>query len=172
MNPSTIDQLKDKLKEAWLRGKAQRIEIGTLLLELRAQAEHGDWGSLLAEVGIPASTARDYMTEASREIHGFRVFENGRLTFKDAEAEEMQEAVNVATAEVADAPPELRPAPAPGLDFHARVKGPVLYCTADQKDAYEAAKRESKDRVYEIFHNALLEVIGEQEEVRDEAVAA
>ncbi len=180
----TINQLKAKLKDAWLRGKAQRIEIGTLLLELRAQAKHGEWGKLLAEVGIPAGTATDYMVEASRQIHGIRVFDEGEI--KDAEAEEMQHAVEAAAAEVSgDTPPEPPPAtamaspqpPAPELDYHARVKGPVLYCTAEQKDAYKAAKRENKDRVYEIFYNAFLDVIGEQQEVRpeeafDEALAA
>src|SRR5258708_6745230 len=83
----TIKQLKAKLKDAWLRGKEQRIEIGTLLLELRQQAEHGEWGKVLAELGIPASTAADYMMEASRQIHGIRVFENGELTTRpDPEA--------------------------------------------------------------------------------------
>jgi hypothetical protein len=43
------------------------------------------------------------------------------------------------------------------LDYHVRVKGPVLFCTSEQKDAYKVAKRESKDRVYEIFYNAFLE---------------
>lgn len=175
----TINELKAKLKDAWLRGKAQRIEIGTLLIELRTQAEHGEWGKLLAELGIPASTATDYMVEASRQIHGIRVFDKGEI--KDAEAEEMQHAVEAATAEVnGDTPPEPPPAtamatpqpPAPELDYHARVKGPVLFCTSEQKDAYQEAKRENKDRVYEIFYNAFLEAIGEQEEVRDEALAA
>ena len=173
----TINELKAKLKDAWLRGKAQRIEIGTLLIELRTQAEHGEWGKLLAELGIPASTATDYMVEASRQIHGIRVFDKGEI--KDAEAEEMQQAVEAAAAEVnGDTPPEPPPAaPAqssvtPELDDHNRVKGPVLFCTSDQKDAYKAAKCENKDRVYEIFYNAFLEVIGEQEEVRDEALAA
>lgn len=172
-----INQLKAKLKDAWLRGKAQRVEIGTLLIELRSQAEHGEWGKLLAELGIPASTAADYMVEASRQIHGIRVFDKGEIT--DPEAEEMQHAVEAAAAEVnGDTPPEPPPAaampsPQPSvleLDYHIRVKGPVLLCTAEQKDAYKAAKRENKDRVYEIFYNAFLEVIGEQEQVREEEV--
>jgi hypothetical protein len=179
----TINQLKAKLQDAWSRGKAHRIEIGTLLLALRNKAKHGEWGKLLAELGIPATTASDYMTEASREIHGIRVFDHGE--YKDAEAEEMQQAVNAAAAEVDDAtPPEPRATPAPTpappqpeLDLHTRVKGPVLFCTSAQKDAYKTAKRENKERVYEIFYNAFLEVIGEQqdvrqEEVRDEALAA
>jgi len=70
----TVSELKTKLKDAWLRGAAQRIEIGTLLLALRSKAKHGTWGDLLADVGIPASTAADYMTEASRQIHGIREF--------------------------------------------------------------------------------------------------
>jgi hypothetical protein len=176
----TINQLKAKLKDAWLRGKSQRIEIGTLLIELRSQAAHGEWGKLLAELGIPASTATDYMVEASRQIHGIRVFDKGEI--KDVEAEQMQQAVDEAAAEVSGGtPPEpaavtpIAPAQSsvsPELTDHNRVNGPVLFCTADQKDAYKAAKRENKDRVYEIFYNAFLEVIGEQEEVRDEALAA
>jgi hypothetical protein len=179
-----INELKAKLKDAWLRGKEQRIEVGKLLLELRAQAEHGEWGKLLAELGIPASTASDYMVEASRQIHGIRVFDHGDV--KDAEAEEMGQAVSAANAAVnGDTPLEPPPAapsvqpqpPTPELDLHSRVKGPVLFCTLEQKDAYKAAKRESKDRVYEIFYNAFLEVIGEQQDARqqevgDEALAA
>ena len=180
----TINQLKAKLQDAWLRGKEQRIEVGKLLLELRSRAKHGEWGNLLAEFGIPASTAADYMVEASRQIHGIRVFDHGEI--KDAEAEAMGQAVSAATAQVnGDTPPEPPAAPAvaslepaePELDLHTRVKGPVLFCTAEQKDAYKAAKRENKDRVYEIFYNAFLEAIGEPqdvraEEVRDEALAA
>jgi len=179
----TLNQLKAKLKDAWLRGKAQRIEIGSLLLDLRQQAEHGEWGKLLAELGIPPSTAADYMVEASRQIHGIRVFDHGEI--KDTEAEEMQQAVDAAAAEVSCTTPPEPPAtpapipapPEPELDLHTRVKGPVMFCTPEQKDAYKTAKRENKERVYEIFYNAFLEVIGEQpdvrqEEVRDEALAA
>src|SRR6266849_5170741 len=163
-NPSskqdTLNQLKAKLKDAWLRGKAQRIEIGSLLLDLRQQAEHGEWGKLLAELGIPATTASDYMVEASRQIHGIRVFDHGEI--KDTEAEEMQKAVDAAAAEVngdTSLEPPATPAPTaappePELDFHTRVKGPVLFCTAEQKAAYKPAKGENKERVYEIFYNA------------------
>jgi hypothetical protein len=178
-----ITQLKAKLKDAWLRGKEQRIEIGTLLLELRKQAEHGDWGKWLAELGMPATTAADYMVEASRHIHGIRVFG----AKPDPEAKEMEQAVNQAAAQVKaeSTPPDptppspipiARPIPKlvrPQLDMHNRVKGPVLICTAEQKDAYKEAKKENKDRVYEIFYNAFLEVIGErQEEVANETLAA
>ena len=101
----TLKQLKVKLKDAWLRGKEQRIEIGTLLLDLRVQAEHGEWGTFLAELSIPATTASDYMVEASRQIHGIRVFDKGEI--KDVEAEQMQQAVDAAAAQVkGDNPPD------------------------------------------------------------------
>ncbi len=177
----TIEKLKEKLKDAWLRGKEQRIEIGTLLLELRKQAQHGDWGKWLAELGMPATTAADYMVEASRQIHGIRVFG----AKPDPEAEEMEQAVDQAAAQVKgnSTPPEPTLPPTipiaqpqrvkPELDMHNRVKGPVLICTAEQKDAYKEAKKENKDRVYEIFYNAFLEVIGvQQEEVANETLAA
>jgi hypothetical protein len=187
--PDAINQLKAKLKEAWLRGKEQRIEIGTLLLELREQAEHGEWGKLLAELGIPASTAADYMVEASRQIHGIRVIGN----VADPDAEAIEKAVNAAMVQVeqvasgadpvttsapiepsAPAPIPIKPKKPkpPELDEHVRVSSPVLFCSADQKAAYKAAKKEDKARVYFIFHKALLEVIGEQEEVSDASVAA
>jgi len=172
----TIHQIKTKLADAWLRGQAQRIEIGTLLLELRAKAEHGDWGKWMAELGIPASTAADYMQEASRQIHGIRVFVNGAV--KDDEAAQMQQAVATAAAAVnGDNFPEPPVPPQPEravieLSEHVRVSGPVLFCSADQKAAYKAAKKDDPERVRAIFQNALLAVIGEQEEVRDEALAA
>jgi hypothetical protein len=167
----TLAQLKQKLKDAWVRGKEQRIEIGTLLLELRKKAKHGTWGQLLAEVGIPAQTAGDYMVEASRQIHGIRVFENGELTTQpDPEAVEMEQAVNAATALVNGEAP-VPPQPKPQLAEHNRVKGPVLFCTAPQKEAYESAKKQNKERVYQLFFNALMEVIGEQE-VANESLAA
>lgn len=166
----TVNQLKVKLADAWLRGKEQRIEIGTLLLELRAEAEHGDWGNWLKELCIPASTAADYMQEASRQIHGIRVFENNAV--RDAEGEEIQQAVAAAIAAVnGEEPPPPKSTPIE-LPDRLRVKGPVLHVTAEQKDAWKTAKREDKDRVYAIFHKAFLEVIGESEEVSRETFAA
>jgi len=181
-----VEQLKVKLKDAWVRGKEQRIEIGTLLIELRAQAEHGEWGKLLVELGIPAGTARDYMVEASRQIHGIRVF--GKAPDPkpiDVEAEELERAINQAMAQVEEVgngntpTPISEPKPQANckqsevqLAERNKVKGPVLHCTADQKDAYRAARKADYERVYRIFHAALMEVIGEQEEVCDEAVAA
>jgi len=171
-----IDQLKCKLKDAWLRGKAQRIEIGTLLLELRKEVEHGEWGKVLAELKIPTTTAADYIQEASRQIHGFRKFEGGKVVV-DSEAAEMQHAVASAAAEVArdnspEPPANHKPAPVIELSEHVRVKGPVLFCSADQKAAFKAAKKENPARVYSIFQKALLESIGGQEEVSDETLAA
>lgn len=164
----TVNQIKAKLKEAWVRGKEWRIEVGTLLLELRAEAEHGEWGKLLAELGIPNSTAVDHMTEASRHIYGIRKFDGSA---PDPEAVEIEQAVETAAAEVA-AVPTPTPASVIVLDEHTKVKGPVLHCTAEQRAAYKAAAKSDKDRVYRIFHAALMEVIGQQEEVCDEAVAA
>jgi hypothetical protein len=175
----TITQLKVKLKDAWVRGKEQRIEIGTLLLELRAQAEHGEWGKLLAELGIPATTAADYMVEASRQIHGIRVI--GKVADPDAEA--IEKAINAAMAQVeqvagGSGPEPLAPVPIRKpkeqqveLEDHIKVKGPVLYCNAEQKAAYKRARKSDKDRVYAIFHAALMQVIGEKE-VCDETLAA
>jgi hypothetical protein len=165
----TVAELKTKLKDAWLRGTAQRIEIGTLLLALRSKAKHGTWGDLLAEVGIPASTAADYMTEASRQIHGIRKFENGDVTVTsvDAETEEIENAVKQAREQLNQSKAE----PKPQLQEHNRVKSPVLFCTAAQKEQYQAAKTVDAARVYKIFYAALLQVIGE-EEVADEAIAA
>src|SRR5258707_1172190 len=128
-----IDKIKLKLKDAWLRGKAQRIEVGSLLLELRKEVEHGEWGKLLIELGIPTSTAADYMQEASRQIYGIRKFENGEV--KDAEEEQMQLLVAAATAEVNQVAPPIPieskkpPEAKVELDDHNRVKGPALYCT-------------------------------------------
>ncbi|MBZ5698676.1 MAG: hypothetical protein LAN18_09035 [Acidobacteriia bacterium] len=177
---NTIAELKAKLRDAWLRGKDQRVEIGTLLLALRAQAEHGTWGKLLAEIGIPATTAADYMVEASRQIHGIRVFGPQ----PDPEAQEMEEALNAATVLVKGAGPSddsLSPIPIaqpkpkrakPQLEQRSRVRGPVLYCTATQKEAYQAAKKEYKERVYQTFYDALMVVIAEQqEEAADETLA-
>jgi len=167
MSEVTVAQLKVKLKDAWVRGKEQRIEIGTLLLELRAKAKHGTWGPLLAEVGIPATTAGDYMLEASRQIHGIRVFENGEvITQSDPEAAEMETAVEAATVEVTEKQST------PQLEERNRVKGPVLFCSVTQKEAFEAAKKENKDRVYQIFFNALMEVIGGEQEAANESLAA
>lgn len=162
---TTLAQLKAKLKDAWVRGKEQRIEIGTLLLELRAKARHGTWGPLLAEIGIPATTAGDYMVEASRQIHGIRRFENGEVTTQpDPEALQMETAVGEAKDLVEEKT-------SPQLTEHNRVKGPVLFCSAAQKEAFEAAKKADKDRVYNIFYDAFMLVIAEQE-VADEAIAA
>jgi hypothetical protein len=178
---NTIAELKAKLKDAWLRGRDQRIEIGTLLLELRTQAEHGTWGKLLTEIGIPATTAADYMTEASRAIHGIRGIE----LQPDPEARDMEAAVNAATVLVKrdgpsdDSPPPIpiaQPKPKrvkPQLEQHNRIKGPVLYVTAEQKEAYRTAKKEDQGRVYQIFYGAFLEVVGEpREEVASETLAA
>jgi hypothetical protein len=175
----TIKHLKIKLKDAWLRGREQRIEIGTLLIELRAQAAHGEWGDLLTELGIPASTAADYMVEASRQFHGSRVF----ALQVDPEVSEMEQAVNAANALVKgnanteEPPPPIpiaQPKPIkPQLEMHNRVRGPVLYCTAEQKEVFQAVKRENKERVYETFYDALMNVICEKlEEVTNETLAA
>jgi hypothetical protein len=175
-----IAELKSKLQVAWIRGKEQRIEIGTLLLQLRVQAEHGEWGILLAELGIPASTASDYMIEADRQFHESRRFDPQ----PDAEAKEMEQAVEAATALVNgqrpsdDPPPPIpfaqpRVEPNPQLEMHNRVRGPVLYCTAEQKEVFQAVKRENKERVYEMFYDALMNVICEKlEEETNETLAA
>jgi hypothetical protein len=178
----TINHLKTKLKDAWVRGKEQRIEIGTLLLELRGQAEHGEFGKILAEIGMPATTAADYMVEASRQIHGIRVI--GKPADPDADA--IEAAVNKATAEVgqvvsgdynpvppsAPVPIKTKKPKLPELAERNRVKSPVLHCTADQKAAYKRIRKADADRVYAIFHAALMQVIGEQEEVSDAPLAA
>ena len=89
----------------------------------------------------------------------------------DVEAEDMEHAVTTQLAIVnGEEPPPSKPY-APELENHNRVKGPVLFCSLEQKEAYKTAKREDKARVYAIFLKAFLEVIGDQE-VSDEAVAA
>ncbi|MBZ5645336.1 MAG: hypothetical protein LAO19_21455 [Acidobacteriia bacterium] len=197
---NTIAELKAKLKDAWLRGREQRIEIGTLLLELREHAAHGTWGKLLAEIGIPASTAVDYMIEASRQIHGIRIFGKAPAPKPiDVEGQEIEQAVNLAMAEVeavgngnatspatvlgkgedpsGNPPPPITGVQAkpkrvePQLELNNRVKGPVLFCTAAQKEQYEAAKKKDRERVYRLFYNALMEAIAETE-ASDEALAA
>jgi hypothetical protein len=91
----------------------------------------------MAELSIPATTAADYKQEASRQIHGIRVFENGAV--KDDEAAQMQHAVATAAAEVnGDNPPDPPPPSKPAvieLSEQVRVSGPVLFCSADQARA-------------------------------------
>jgi hypothetical protein len=161
----TISNLKTKLAAAWLRGKEQRVEIGKLLLELREHAKHGDWGKWMAELNIPCSTANDYMLEAQREIHGIRKFKDGQAAI-DSEEQHMQRLVGEHAALVESsraAESRTEPQHPPVLEDRTKVSGPTLHCTAAQREAYINAKHEDKDRVYYIFHKALLEVIGEIE---------
>jgi hypothetical protein len=166
----TISNLKTKLAGAWLRGKEQRIEIGKLLLELREHAKHGEWGKWMAELQIPCSTAIDYMTEASREKHGTRRFEGGQVV-TDPDEQQMRTLVSEQTALVeADREPEQNRETAEPiiLEDRTRVLGPVLYCSANQREAYKAAKKADVVRVYCIFHKALLEVIDVAEPTDDQ----
>lgn len=148
-----IGEIKAKLADYWVRGREQRIYIGGLLLELEGYVEHGQWGPTLAELKIPPSTARDYMAEARAEFGPVSV------PAQDQEEEVLQQLVTEHEAEVA-ATQAKEPIV---LEDVTQVLGPVLHCTADQRNAYKAAKREDKHRVYFIFHKALLEVIGEVE---------
>jgi len=63
-----VEQLKCELRELWLHGRERRIAIGTRLLELHAllaKQGTGKFMETVAQLGIPYTTGRDYMTEAS-----------------------------------------------------------------------------------------------------------
>lgn len=173
----TLEQLKAKLRAVWVRGRQWRLEVGHLLLHLRRLAPYGQWGPMLAELGIKDSTAWDYMAEAFEEITGSRVFPQP-TDEDDPEAQQMRLAVTEAQAAVdtIGRPPRAtrsshRNRHKVELADHVKLRGPVLYCSADQKDRYAEERAANPDRVYRIFHQALMEVI-HQEEADDEALAA
>jgi hypothetical protein len=183
----TLDQLKEKLRTVWVRGRAWRLEVGQLLLRLRRLAPYGTWGPLLAELGIKDSTAQDYMDEAKAEITGLRGFpqavsSEAHALFPpadDPEALEIEAAIAEAAAEVgrvaSRAPRETRsshkdrPSERVVLANHVRIR-PTLYVSGDEKDWYDAAWTTNSDRIHDILVSALRATMAEDLAVKEAPV--
>lgn len=65
-----VTKLKSEISNIWLHGKANRLALGRKLIELRAvygKRGEGTFLKILAELGIPRSTAYDYIHVAEEE---------------------------------------------------------------------------------------------------------
>jgi hypothetical protein len=172
----TFEQLKEKLLGVYTRGKAWRVEVGTLLLKLRKLAAYGQWKHMLTELGLKNSTAKDYMAEARKETAGFRPFPQAvspeALALfppaDDPEALEIETAIANAIAEVeaiSGRPPRAtrsshknRTRDRIVLGNHVCIR-PTLYVAGDEKDWYDAAWQTKRDHVHNILVAALREAM-------------
>lgn len=69
-----VNALKTQVQQFWLHGKEQRIATGELLNRLRqalSKKGHGTFNEALTELGIPRSTAHDYI-QAYRVANGYK----------------------------------------------------------------------------------------------------
>lgn len=174
----TFEQLKEKLRGVYVRGKAWRVEVGTLLLKLRQLAAYGQWGPMLEELDIKDSTAQDYMDEAKKEITGFRVFPQAvspeALALfppaDDPEALEIEAAIADAIAEVesiSGRPPRATRSSHKNrkrdhivLENHNRIR-PTLFVSGDEKDWYNEAWKRDRDRLHSVLLSALRHAMAE-----------
>ena len=165
-----VKDLTARLKKSWQRGKAARLDTGKLLLQLQYEAEYGTWQEILAELGIPRSTAHDYVTEAEKEMQmsGIRtlrgrpvkVLEEGESLCKvNYEGDPEHKAFSIPATDL----DQVGVPPPPPKPEEPSVKGPAIKCTAEQKEAFKAALKNEKERVHDIFFRAFLEAIGEEE---------
>ena len=58
-----ISRLKIEAGQLWLNGGENRRRLGCVLSQLRDECRHGVWQAVRAELGIPRSTAYDYIHE-------------------------------------------------------------------------------------------------------------
>jgi hypothetical protein len=175
----TFQQVKEKLQSVFAHGKAWRIEVGTLLLTLRTLAEYGQWGPMLAELGISDSTCSDYMLEAKKEITGFRGFQEPANSeafalfpsADDPEALEIEAAIASAISDVESIGGRPQRATRSShknrtrdhivLENHVCIR-PTLYVSGDEKDWYNAAWETNQDHVHTILVSALRNAMAEE----------
>ena len=86
-----VNALKHRVQQSWLHGKEQRLSTGELLLQLRqalSKKGYGTFNDALSELGIPRSTAHDYI-QAYRVAEGHKpaapkkARKSGNRTFQD-----------------------------------------------------------------------------------------
>ena len=150
---ATLDELRCKFREAWVRGTQWRLEVGELLYKIKRRCAHGEWGAFLNEYELARSTADDYVRRYEDEAQ-IAVPRQFSLPEPDPQADQRDEAI----AEEKEKRQGKRPTHHQS-ELHVRVKGVKPY----QLDLYREERTENRERVEAIWHRAFLEIIHVEE---------
>jgi hypothetical protein len=149
----TLEDLKLKFVEIWVRGAAWRLEFGEILFQIKQRCDHGQWGEFLKENDLPRSTADDYIRQYKNHAGITETRQNDTANPEpkpDSEAEPR-------TAQIAEEQVK-RQGRKP--TFHPHELRPKLKNLATEDlELYQIARKQNPNRVDVIWLAAFYEVI-------------
>jgi len=147
----TLEQLRNKFRDCWMRGTEWRLEVGELLYNIKRRCAHGEWGDFLGEYELARSTADDYVRryEDAADITVPRQFV--AEPEPDDQADQRKEQIKTEEAKRVGKKPSHH-----SNELHVRVKA----LPPDLMERYREERKENRERVDEIWRSAFFQIIG------------